>query len=463
MAENNLLDQLKKATETRLSGDFVVELIKCCFTSQKVFDICKAHLKYHYLHSEAQKKIVKFLFDSFDVSGKIPTIGIVGQSYSQEKEVISLLSQVKKTDIPNDVHEAILNEFETFIKKSRFIALYSKTGELFNQGKQEEATDVLAKESAEIVNFKLRDKYYTRIFADFDKRQDQRQITKDKVISRYCIWGIHELDDRIRGIQYGRSALIMARSGGGKSTMMKWVALANARLGKKVLHIQLEGTEDEANNAYDSAWTSITLDDMETGTIPGAKASKIRKSHHDILGSGGEIFVYAAEQFDSMSIEEIREVAIDVEKIHGDIDLIVIDYLPKCNVAGHFVGEHGERRRRLAIGDKMANMAVEFNCALLTGVQAEDVKPSDYNKPDFVMTRSNTSENKSQTEPFSYFITINQTNDESENGIARLFIDKCRAAKRGGEAVRIYQALDRGRFYDASRSIEFFYKKTVAK
>ncbi len=461
MNDNNLLDQLKKATENRLSGDFVTELVKCCFTTQKIFDICKAHLKYHYLQSEAQKKVVKFLFDSFDVTGTIPTVGIVGQSFTQDREVMALLSQIKKIDISNDVHEAILNEFESFIRKSKFIALHAKSAELFNQGKQDEAAEVLAKESAEIVNFKLRDNYYTRIFNDFEKRQEQRSVAKEKVLSRYCVWGIHELDDRIRGIEYGRSALLMARSGGGKSTMMKWVALSNARIGKRVLHFQLEGTEEECNNAYDAAWTGSVIDDIEMGNIKEDKQKKIKKAHKEILATGGEIIVYAAEQFDSLSIEDIREIAIDVEKIHGDIDLIIIDYLPKCNVAGSFGGEHGERRRRLAIGDKMANMAVEFNCALLTAVQAEDVKPSDYNKPDYVMTRSNTSENKSQVEPFSYFITVNQTDDEYENGIARLFIDKARKAKRGGKPIRIYQAMDRARFYDAAKTLSSFYNQAA--
>jgi replicative DNA helicase len=461
MESNALLDQLKKATENKLSGDFVIELIKCCFTSQKIFDICKQHLKYHYLQSEAQKKIVQFLFDSFEVNNVIPTIGIVGQSFTNDKDVIALLSQIKKIEISNDLHDAILSEFESWIKKSKFIALYNKVGELFNQGKQENATNVLAKESAEIVSFQLKETYYTTVFGDFDKRQEKRLRSRDNRQARYCVWGIHELDDTTRGIEYGRSALIMARSGGGKSTMMKWTGLANARLGKRVLHFQAEGTEEECNNAYDAAWTGSVIDDIEMGSLPKDKQSKIKKAHKDILSSGGEIIVYAAEQFDSLSIQECREIAKDVESIHGEIDLIIFDYLPKFTISSkNYSGEHGERRRRLDIGDKMTNTAVEFNCAVLTAVQADDVKPSEYNKPDFVMKRSNISENKAQTEPFSYFITINQTDEEYENGIARLYIDKARKCKRG-KTIRIYQALDRARFYDSVRSLQTFYQKVV--
>lgn len=461
MEANSLLDQLKKATENKLSGDFVIELLKCCFNSTKIFDICKQHLKFHYLQNEAQKKVLKFIYDSHDVNSKIPTVGIVGQSFIDDKEVMALLAQIKKVEVHNDAYEAILDQFEDFIKRSRFIALYSKTGELFNQGKLEEATEVLARESAEIVAFELKENYYTTIFGGFEKRQEKRAIAKDKTLARYCVWGIHELDDITRGIEYGRSALLMARSGGGKSTAMKWTGLCNARLGKRVVHFQAEGTEEECNNAYDAAFTGCTIDEIEFGNIPANKISKIKKAHRDILAGGGEIIVYASEQFDSLSIEECRELLIDIKNIYGDIDLIIFDYLPKFNVSGRFEGEMGERRRRLAIGDKMTNIAVEFHCAVLTAVQADDVKPEQYNKPDFSMKRSNISENKAQTEPFSYFITINQTDEEYENGIARLYIDKARKCKRGN-TVRIYQALDRARFYDASKTLQTFYNKEAA-
>src|SRR5438309_1637424 len=113
MEQNSLLDTLKKATESKLSGDYVLELLKCCFTSQKIFDICKQHLKYNYLSSEPQKKIVKFLFESHDAINVIPTIGIVGQSFREDKEVIALLSQIKKIQVANELHDNIIAEFES--------------------------------------------------------------------------------------------------------------------------------------------------------------------------------------------------------------------------------------------------------------------------------------------------------------------------------------------------------------
>lgn len=462
MAENNLLDQLKKATESKLSQGFVVELINCIFHSQKIFDISKQHLKYHYLESEPQKKVVKYLFDLQDVQKSIPTIGMVGQVYSTDKDVIALLSQVKKSVVSNGQHEAIITSFEQFIKKSKFIALYSKVGELFNQGKQDEAIEVLNTESEEISAFALRQNSYTKVFADFEKVNEKRIANSDKIINKYAPFGIKELDDYCMGIEYGRSALLLARSGGGKSTAMKWTGLCNARLGKRVVHFSAEGTEEEALTAYHAGFAGINLDEMELGTIPTTKRAKILKAHRDILGAGGEIYLYASEQFDQLTIDDCREIIIDIEKIHGKVDLVIFDYMEKFSLKGTFYNsEAGERKRRSDLGDKITNIATEFKCAVLTAIQANDIKPADYNKPDFVLTRSSIAEYKAAVNPFSYFISINATDDEYENNIARLYCDKMRKRKRG-KLIRIYQALEQGRFYDSYKTSQTFYQNKPA-
>jgi hypothetical protein len=463
MEQNSLLDSLKKATENKLSNDYVLELLKCCFTSQKIFELCKAHLKYHYLQSEPQKKIVQYLFDTFDATNAIPTIGIIGQAHLENKEVIALLSQIKKIQIVPEQHDTIINEFENFIKLSRFKAMYAKMGELFNQEKHDEAIQFAKDESEEINNFKLKASYYDTVFKDFDKRNAERQANSENKQSKYCIWGIEELDDITRGIEYGRSALIMARSGGGKSTMMKWVGLSNARLGKRVVHFQAEGTKNECLAGYDAAWTSINLDDMEMGNIPQTKLVKIQKAHRDIVNTGGEIYVYASEQFDSLSIQDCRNILLDIEKIYGKVDLAIFDYLEKFTVAGkYYNSEAGERKRRSDLADKITNICVELNCAVLTAIQANDVKATDYNKPDYVMTRNSISEFKGAINPFSYFLTVNATDEEYENQICRIYCDKLRRAKRG-KTVRIYQSLNNGRFCDSHRTKEVFYggKETV--
>lgn len=461
--ENNLLDQVKKATEHRLSKDFITELIKCCLINSKILNICKQHLKFHYLHTEAQKLVVRYVYEYSELQGVAPTPGLIAQAYPSDKEVISLLAQVKKAEILPENHDQIITSFEAFIRKSKFLALYTKVGELFNQGKQEEAIQVMDRESLEIAEFQLKEDYYDTVFKGFEERQAKRKLERDNILLTRCPFGIHELDDITRGgVKKGTSALFLASSGVGKSTVLRWIGLCNARLGFRVVHIQAEGTKKEVMDVYDAGWTGIPIHDMEMGDIPIGKADKIRKAHSDLIRSGGEIYVKAVESFDSITINECRDFIVDIEKNIGKVDVVIFDYLELFGIKGkYYNSDSGERKRREDLANKITNIATEFKVACITATQSVDLEPDKLNNEKFVMTRHHVAEFKGILRPFSYFITLNQTPDEYENEIIRLYIDKLRGGKKPKEAIRIYQSRSNGRFYDSRRTVETFYRKVA--
>lgn len=444
--------------ERHLTSEFVVELIKACLTYTKVLDICRKHLKYYYLITEEQKKVFKFIFESSEITGQAPTIGIIGQTYSTNTEIISLLTKVRKCIVEKEHIDEILESLETYIVESRFRILYEKLGDLYNDGKKKQAYELLIQESKLINEFHLKDNYYTTVFKDFQERQDTRHNSKDSILLEKLTFGIHQLDDITRGgFNKGTSVLLLARSGVGKSTFLRWVGLCNARLGRRVVHFQAEGTEQECLNAYDAGWTSINLEDIEFGVIPETKKTKIIKAQRDILSNGGEIYVYASESFDSMTLNDSRDILLDIQSLHGSVDLVIYDYLELFTVKGQYGNsEAGERKRREDIANKITNISTEFKCGTITAAQAQDITQDKYNNPDFVMTRSHISEFKGMVKPFSYFFTLNQTDDEYENEIIRIYCDKFRKYK-AKQTVRIYQSRTNGRFYDSSRTLKTFY------
>lgn len=444
----------------RLSSDFVIELIQTCLKNTKVLDVCVKHLKYHYLYDEPQKKVFRFMFSNYDVTNQVPTIGIIGQHHATDKDVINLLSQVKKIVYNPEGIESILDTFEVFIKDSRFRVLYDKVGDLYNQGDQDEAISLLSKESGEIKEFSLSSTYYSTVFKDYEERQDSRGKDNETALMEKLTFGIHELDEHtFGGFNKGTSVLHLARSGAGKSTFLRWVGLCNARVGRRVVHFQAEGTEQECLDAYDAGWTSIDLRDVEFGVIPKARREKIIKAHKNIMSSGGEIYVFAAETFDSMTVQDARNILIDIIETIGPVDLAIFDYLELFGVAGEsYTGESGERRRREAIANKFTNIAVEFKIGVVTAIQAMDLAPDLMNNPDFVYTRHHISEFKNVVKPFSYFVTHNQTRDEYENQIARLYCDKFRKYK-SGQTIRFYQSLSNSRYYNSGKTLKEFYHK----
>jgi hypothetical protein len=256
------------------------------------------------------------------------------------------------------------------------------------------------------------------------------------------------------GPQKGRSFLGMAVSGGSKSLYLKWNALANARIGRRVVFFQGEDTEQNALTGLDAAWTGITADNLEHGNIPEDKYEMIIKTRNAIQASGGKIYVVAEEDFDKLSIEDAKDIISDIEKKDGKIDEALFDYLEIMTTKGQWSkGESGERRRREDIGNKITSVSTAFNIVTGTMTQASDLKPIDLNNPDFKMTRHHASEFKGVVKPFSYFFTFNQTEDEYEKEELRIHFDKIRGHKAKGTPIRIIQARDHGRFYNAGRTL----------
>jgi hypothetical protein len=444
----------------QLSDGFLIELFKFALTDVSFIEVAAKDLKYQYLPTETYKKIWKEIVQTYELTNSLPTIGILSERFKNDSQIKSTLVEIKKQTI-GDKKDLILQQLERYIKETRFVELYTKVGEMFNDSKREEAISLLAKESEQIVQYSLRKGMAVRIFADFEKRQAAR-IQNNETSEIKIPFGIHALDTyTYGGISLGTAALVLARSGVGKSTALRWVGLNAARNGYRVVHFQCEGTEREVTDAYDAAWTGISLRQIEFGEIPKEKEQKLKKINQTLIRDRGEIHIIASETFDSMYIEDCNDRIEEIENTFGKVHLILFDYLEIFNIKGKYNADgEGKRIKMEKIGNKIVNMAVKFNAAALTAIQANDIKPDKWDSPDYVMTRSDISEFKGALKPFSYFFTLNQTNDEYTNEVMRIHCDKFRKY-RSGQTFRIFQALDNSRFYDINRTLEHFWDENA--
>lgn len=452
-----------------LSNSFLDELIKAAMTSKSTMDLLNKHLDYEHLPTEAYKTVWKEIRTFYDIEGKLPTIGLLNQSLEglKDKEVKldcrHLLATLKKAKVDN-VHDELIQTFESYKREIEFVNLYREVSEIY-ENDREKAIKYMAIKSEAISKFSIKDGIYDRVFADFDKRQIDRKAKDPDTYDERIPTGIHELDHYTRGgFKKGTSFLSLGRSGTGKSTLLRWIAINAARIGKRVVLFSLEGLREETLEAIDSAWTSTPLDQIEFGSLEVKKVKEIEKSLQGIINNGGEIYVHNNEGFDSMTIQQANNVVHEIRKLYGEVDMILFDYLELFEVEGLRTSKDGsgERRRRETIANKITDMAVEHRCVTGSVTQATDIPPSLYNNENFVLTRTNISEFKGVVKPFSYFFTINQTDDESDQGVCRLYCDKFRK-HRSGQTVHLYQRLDIGRFYDSNKTLKYLWNKNLNK
>lgn len=449
-----------------LNVSFLNELFKLCFRKKEVIEACCQYLEYHYIPIESYKKVWKALHDYYKTNDRLPTIGLISQSFSvrskNNEEALKVLSQIKETTITN--MDDILEKLEEYIKKSMFVEMYDKLADLYDNEEQEKAYLLVREKSEELVHFSIRSNifYYERVFSDFEKRYSLRKLRKemgeDGILK--VPFSIDELDDvTFGGPDKTDTFLFLAQSGVGKTKLLRWIGMNAARKGFNVLHFQGEGSKQECLNGYDAMWTGQSIYDIEFGNINPLLYERLKKILSEMAQDKGEVYVQAYEQFETASLRDARKVIVDFEKVYGLLpDLILFDYFELFDPGdGKTYQVSEERQRREALSQKMKNLAIEFNTRIGTATSASTVHPEKLDDPGFVMTRYDISEFKGALKPFSYFITMNQTRDEYDAGIMRLYCDKLRKSK-ANQTIKIYQNYKHDRFYDRKRTLNEFYK-----
>lgn len=444
----------------KLNESFLVELAKCCTVSKDFIATIKPHIKYSYLPDEAYKSVFRSIFEYFDAKQKAPTVGILSQELA-ERDSLSIVAKMREVNV-TDRKKEILEVFETFIKRARFVSLHKKVEDLYNGGEHDKAIETLAVESEAISEFQLTQGLYSRIYAGFEARQRERQ-SRD-LSSVKIPTGIPQFDYHTRGgIDKGTGLLFLGRSGSGKSTALRWLGLQASIRGFNVLHFQAEGKKDEVEDAYDAMWTAVDTVKIREGIIPGATRKRINKALQQNLTMSGEIYVHAFEQFETASIADCRNELIELLKV-TDIHLVLFDYLELFDPGDgklYHTNAEGKRANKEATGRKIINIAIEFNTAVAAATQASNIKKEDWNNPDYVLTREDIANLKATIDPFAYCLTMNQTEDEDDNDVLRLSEEKLRHYKTASfnRVYKVAQSRRNSRLIDVVKTNHLFWDK----
>lgn len=439
-----------------LATNFVVELIAASLERRTVFEIVKQYLKFSYLQEEAEKKLWQWVTKRYDLTGKVPTIGQIQQQFVDDERVLEKLEEIGDVEIDeNGGYELIIDSFEKFIKKMKFLEVNDKIADTYNRGDKEGAWELFVKSAEDFSKFSIQDAKFETVFGDFAERQAKRK--SEDWNFRYKIpTGIDELDYRLGGEsggpETGECVLWLGMSGAGKSQCLVSLGISAARQGFRVAHFQLEGTKEQCLNRYDAAWTGTLYQDVKLGNITAKKMEVTKRIIKKLRKT--DIIVSSEETFNAKTLVDIRRELKEMEKMYGKIDVIIIDYLELAEVGdGHRYTPSEERFRQSKLAKGMKMLAMEFNAVVHTATQTNDVPPEQRDDPEFVITRSNLNEDKGKIRPFDIFVTINQTRDEAKEEIMRLHTDKLRDYKNG-EPIHIANNFSYARFYDRKRTIE---------
>lgn len=435
---------------SQLSPNFINELVLSCLGNKRVLEACVEHLKFEYLpdinYKEVWNAIVLHYRDY-----KIPiTHGLLSQKFNGDLDKLKIVNHIHDANTIDS--NVVFDQLEEYIKKSMFIQSMQESASRFNKGSLTEAYSLTMTSINEINDFSLKASYFDRVLADYEKRFDSRQTHSLKKVTQRIPFCINELDDITHGgCPKGDTVAFMAQSGVGKSKVLKWIAMNNVASGFRGVHIQAEGTHLECMALYDALWTGKYVDTIERGGVTEEENSILMQANESLRMNKGELYVETFEKFNSKSMLDVREAIIQIIKAYGQIDFITLDYLEKVD-PGDGRKYDSERERRIRVADVFKDICVEFDIAGFTATQASTVPPDALNDSNFVMTRFNISEVKALVNPFSFFFTLNQTNDEKDDNSMRIYADKIRKY-RSGQVMKIAQAYQHEKFYDHGATV----------
>lgn len=440
----------------KLNSNFLDELFKTCLKSNDVLQTTITYLKYEYLPAQEYKKILKIIYNTYELDKEKLTIGVLSQKLDNDEDALEVLTRIKKSDA--NTNQTLFTQLEDYIRRAWFIDLYNRMGEFYNEGKRDKAINLLEEEGSKINEFTIKEKEFEPIFGGFEKRYKERKRDADtgKNLLGKVSFGIDSLDERTNGgCDIGDIFECVMPSGMGKTKYLRYLGVHNARLGKRVLHIQAEGTKKEVQDGYDATIAGVSMTNMEFAQLDETRLKKVKKSINNV---NGEIYIYAFEQFGQANMLELEQIVNDAIKSYGNFDLVILDYIDKfepSNNKKYAATQEGEKMRRQAIADDFKNICVKHEMAGGTATQTSDIPSAKKNDPNFVITRSYIKGDKNQVEPFSYVFTGNQTNDEYNNGIMRIFEEKLRKYKAGA-IHHIVTAYNNERFYSPQKTRQMF-------
>lgn len=449
----------------KLNPGFMAEIFKLMFSDEVIMRIASEYLKYELIPKEwvGYKFILREAIIQYTEKNKLPSIGAICQKLCDEDAVQLAAKEIKKATLID--REIAIDQLQSFVKETEFELLSRKVHDLYEEGKKEEAIRVNAEESQRILEMSFRSKSggFQPVFGGFHERMVERRMEGDAASEKpvKVPFGVDRLDDvSFGGMEIGDTSLWIARSGVGKSSILKWHGYSAAIRGVPVLHIQLEGGIKACMQIYDQLWSAQSYSDIKSGNISPKDRKKIEQAIKEVKELSSDIEVYGFKKFGQASMSDVRQLCYDYFNAHGKFPgLMILDSLDlvKTGISKKIDSDPDHKKEKLqTCAQLLKNLADEIGAPIITATQTSDVPFEVWNNPDKVIDRSYTEGDKTLVKPFSFVFTLNMTIEEKANATARIYVDKLRDYKESQEVITIATNYDKRRFYHRGRTMEMY-------
>lgn len=441
-----------------LSVEFLYELYATALLNDSVCGVLVQYMEKEYLPDRSFQRIQEMVANHFRNYKTPPSYAVLSQTFSADYDAIELINTFQEYDADNSNSEAVLDMFEGYIKGVRLQQVYTEVGKLYNQSKQDKAEGLLKEYAEWLSGFTLKSSAFVDVAQTFAQRfrQNQaREIEEQKSslpqVTRFYVPYLDALNGG-RNLR-GQLTCFLASTGVGKSHMVKHIGVrANIDDGLHILHFQLEGSEEEALNAYSGGLVSKNAYYFERGKI---SETEMRQFERMVEALSGSITVRCFPRFNArVSTLDIKNgIAEYRKKCSRNPDIVIIDSMDLLTDASRrqWNAEH-ERSKRIAVANDLKDLAADEKVWMVVTYQATIENRDWLNNENNVLTEYNCSEAKGLARPCTHLISLNQSSAERQEDVMRLHIAKSRFFKKG-DTIKIATDYDNEVFCDTQRTL----------
>ena len=440
-----------------LSAEFLYELYSTATRFDYICSILVNYMRKDYLPDRSFQRIQEVFNNHYNSYKKAPGYTVLSQTFTNDYDAIELINTFRDYEDESNT-EVIVDMFESYIKGVELQNVYSEVGKLYNQNKQEKAQEKLKAYAEWLSGFTLKTSAFIDVAETFGKRfnkNKQREQESQKQglrqVTRFYIPDLDELNNG-RNLR-GQLSCFLASTGVGKSHIAKHIGIrGNVDDGLHVLHFQLEGSEEEALNAYSGGLISKNAFHYERGKISDLEMKRFEELVSKYAGS---ITVRSFPRFNTnVSSLNIKNGIAEYRKIKGhNPDIVIIDSMDLLTDASRRVwGAEHERSKRIAVANDLKDLAADEQVWMVVTYQATIENREWLNDENNVLTEYNCAEAKGLARPCTHLVSLNQSANERSSDTMRLHIAKSRFFKKGS-TFKIATDYDNEVFYDAQRTL----------
>ncbi len=221
------------------------------------------------------------------------------------------------------------------------------------------------------------------------------------------------------GLAAKELAIVVAPPGVGKSLYLVNQGAHAIYEGKNVLYVSLEMSQDKIAGRFDSVLTEIRNADLKK---PHAQL-KLKDRLKEVKTKTNGRLIIKEFPTGASNVNQLRALLVQL-RLHKDFvpDLIIVDYLELLRPNRLIESEYQAQQR---IAEELRGLAVEHKClvwtASQTNRQARRVN---------IITDAELGDSYGKIRPADWVISLNQTQEEYDEGQMRVFVIKARDSKQ---------------------------------